>query len=288
MQTVIQNSSTTFDIRPYLVSRGWSIVSPSIMQHTSENSGEILVNSYPIQEGREYEYSFEIANRTSGGVVVSLGGVSSTPKVTNGYHQGTVTALNSDKIEIWSDGDLQVKNFNVLEKVTEDEDFDGKTDTVTWSEQRSGWVTFKDFIPDCGFSMYTNMFTLKDGNLWVHKVDGTTTNEFYGTQYTSKVKFPVASVGVKTYHSIAVHSDKVLGTTPDGITTQIGQVSDLITYDFTSKEGIHYANLLRDKLLNEKLKGRYIVIELTDEETKGVSFQLFKIVVKSNPSTFNE
>src|SRR5690606_27565150 len=140
-----------------------------------------------------------------------------------------------------------------------------------------------------GFSMFTKMFTLKDGNLWEHKVDGTTPNNFYGIQYSSKVKFPVSSVGVKTYHTIAVHANKVLGTTENGIVTELGNVTYLITYDFdTSSDGVHYANKLRDALLNEKLKGRYSVVELSDEETKEQKLELFKIVMKSEISSPNE
>ena len=136
--------------------------------------------------------------------------------------------------------------------------------------------------------MFTKMFTLKDGNLWEHKVDGTVPNNFYGTQYSSSVKFPVSSVGVKTYHNIAIHSNKILGTTENGITTQLGNVTDLVTFDFQSREGVHYANKLRDEILNDKLKGRYIVVELTDEETKEEKLQLFKVVIKSEISVISE
>src|SRR5690606_5222330 len=146
----------------------------------------------------------------------------------------------------------------------------------------------KDIIPESGFSMFTSMFTLKNGKLWKHVIDGATPNNFYGVQYHSLVKFPVSSVGVKTYQSIAIHSNKVIGTTENGIETQLGNVTDLITYDFESREGIHYANKLRDAIMDDKLKGRYIVIELTDEESADTYLQIFKVVLKSNVSTPNE
>lgn len=287
MIEVIQNNSVTFDITPYLTDRGWAILSPDSMKHTPPNEGEFEVSYVNVQPARTYEYSFQVSGMTSGSLVFTMGGSSVSPISTNGYFQGEITTVDNSPIKVWADGDVTISNINITEKITS-EDRDGKRDTITWSENRKGWVTFKDLLPESGFSMFTKMFTLKDGNLWEHKIEGTIPNNFYGTQYSSKVKFPVSSVGVKTYHTIALHSNKILGTTENGITTQLGNVSDLITYDFTSREGVHYANKLRDAIMDDKLKGRYIVIELTDEETKDQYLQIFKIVVKSEMSTLSE
>lgn len=288
MITVVQNNSVVFNVTPYLTDRGWEIISPTSMRHSEPNSGNVVINSFVTRPNVTYEYSFIVEGLTSGQVIVSMGGASSSPIVTNGYVQGTLTTINDDPLTIWSNGNLTITNLNLSEQLSTS-DRDGKTDTITWSEHRRGWITFKDLLPESGFSMFTKMFTFKNGNLWEHKVDGTTPNNFYGVQYSSRVKFPVSSVGVKTYHSIAVHANKVLGTTAEGITTQLGNVTDLITYDFTtSADGVHYANKLRDALLDEKLKGRYIVVELTDEETKEQKLQLFKVVIKSDISSPNE
>lgn len=287
MITAIQNNSKVFDIRPYLTDRGWRISSPSTANHISENSGDLIVNSFNVTIGKTYQISLIVNEISSGQIIVSIGGVEHNPITTIGYHQIEITALTNEKLTIFSDGDLSISDVNIIELVTT-EDVDGKFDTITWSEDRKGWVTFKDLVPESGFSMFTKMFTLKGGNLWEHKLEGTTPNNFFGVQYSSKVKFPVSSVGVKTYHTIALHSNKILGTTENGIVTQLGNVADLITYDFTSREGVHYANKLRDALLNDKLKGRYIVIELTDEETKDQYLQIFKVVVKSEMSTLSE
>lgn len=287
-EQVIQNNSVTFDITPYLTDRGWRYLSPTLIRHELPNSGDLVITNFSVVTGTTYEYSFNVTDLTTGTLQLTIGGVVEEPVVTNGYVQGTVVAGTSDPMTFYSDGNLTLSNVNVTAQMSEDEDRDGKMDTVTWSEIRKGWVTFKDLLPESGFSMFTKMFTLKDGNLWEHKVDGTVSNNFYGVQYSSSVKFPVSSVGVKTYHNIAIHSDKVLGTTENGIVTQLGNVTDLVTYDFDSREGVHYANKLRDSILNDKLKGRYIVVELTDEETKEQKMQLFKVVIKSEISTISE
>jgi len=285
---VIENNSVTFNVTPYLTDRGWEYSTPTVISHSGPNSGDLVINSFQVREGVSYEYSFNVTGMTDGSLVLSMGGVTEDPIVSNGYVQGTILTENTEPMTFFSDGDLTLSNINLTEQLTDFEDRDGKTDTITWSENRKGWVTFKDIIPESGFSMFTKMFTLKDGNLWEHKVDGTIPNKFYDVQYSSSIKFPVSSVGVKTYHSIAVHSNKILGTTEDGITTQLGNVADLVTFDFQSREGVHYANKLRDEILNDKLKGRYIVVELTDQETKDKKLQLFKVVVKSEISTLSE
>lgn len=284
---VIENNSVTFDITPSLTDRGWRYQSPSVMVHEEPNVGDLVINSFQPVPGVIYEYSFTASVQSGGSLVVSMGGVVEDPITSSGYVQGIIQATGNDPLTFYAEGNVSISNVNISAQLSV-EDRDGKTDTVTWSENRKGWVTFKDIIPESGFSMFTKMFTLKNGNLWEHKVDGTTPNNFYGTQYSSSVKFPVSSVGVKTYHNIAIHSNKVLGTTEDGITTQLGNVTDLVTYDFQSREGVHYANKLRDEIMNDKLKGRYIVVELTDEETKEEKLQLFKIVIKSEISTISE
>ena len=284
MKTVIQNNSITFSITPYLTDRGWSILSGSSIEHSKPNSGELEVINIPIAENTVYEYSFNVDSLTGGTVVVSIGGVDIPAVTSSGYVQGQITTVSSDNMKIWSDADTVISGVNIVRQISED----NVLSTLTWGDNRRGWVTFKTMVPDSGFGMYTNMFTLKEGNLWIHTTDAIP-NNIYGEQYHSTIKFPVSSIGVKTYHTIAIHGNKVLGTTENGITTQLGNVTDLITYDFTtSEEGVHYANKLRDQLLNEKLKGRYIVVELSDEETKEQKLQLFKVVMKSEVSSPNE
>src|SRR5690606_16298054 len=289
MVETLEGTSVTFDIRPYLQSRGWSIINNNKISHDSENSGVFEILSYAIKSGGEYTISIEVETITDGALTLEAGGTEVLNTSTQGYHQADFTAITSENIKIWSDANVVISNINIQMKITEDYQEDPEQEnTITWSELRKGWVTFKDVVPESGFSMYTNLFTLKEGNLWIHS-ELSTPNFIYGKQRYSTVKFPVSSVGVKTYHTIAVHANKVLGTTEEGITTELGDVTDLITYDFdTSSDGVHYANKLRDALLNEKLKGRYIVVELSDEETSTQKLQLFKVVIKGEISSPNE
>lgn len=284
MIEVVENNSVNIDIRPYLITRGWTIMRTDRAKHQAPYKGSLDFN-IQLEEGEEYEISYTLSNMGSGEVIVTVGGVELDPDESSGYYQKTVIP-EGNNISVYSDTDVEISLFSIKKRMTEEIDLSRK-DTIAYSQPRSGWVSFRSYVPDSAVSMYTDLITFKNGELWLHTKEAIP-NNFYGVQYYSKVKFPVSSVGVKTYNSIAVHSNKVIGTTENGIETELGDISDLITFDFTTREGVHYANILRDELTNNLLKGRYIVVELTDEETKGTKLEIFKVIVKSTVSTPNE
>lgn len=283
---VFKNTPFIFDTTPYLNSRGWTIQG-STATHTSIVQGDIEFTKYRVIKDNVYEYSITIQEILSGTLSIVVGGVEVGSTAVGGYLQGTFTAPDNGYISIRSDGEVTIEEPQI--KLSENGNVVLENSTITWSDSRKRWITFKDFIPELGFSMYTKLYTVKDGSLYAH--DNTENfNNFYGVQYPSKLTFPVSSGGVKTYQSLAVHSNKIIATTEDGITTQLGHVSDLIPQDFTTKNGIHYANFLRDKVTDivtgDRLKGRYILIDLIDDsDTK---LQIFKVNVKSSAVTPNE
>ena len=283
---VIKNSTKSIDVTPYLNSRGWTIDSQGLQAtHTTGITGDIEFLDHKLLAGNIYDLSLEVANISEGNLDVICDSVIVLTINTNGYHQTSFTPQHDSHLVLRSSNEVSVQNIQI--KLSKDNKTNLENSTVTWSEDRKGWISFRDYIPEQGFSMFTKLYTLKDGKLWAHD-DTTNYNNFYGVQYKSSVKFAVAYAQVQTFDSIAIHANKVIGTTEDGIETQLGNISDLITFDFDSREGVHYANLLTDKILNDKLKGRYIVVELTDEESQGTKLQIFKIVFKSTVSTINE
>lgn len=283
---VIQNNSIRINFLDYVNYRGWEVESSTVAKHYYGNEGYLIFDTQVIPDW-EYEVSFNISGITDGTLKVYLGDAESNTITTDGYHQITLFPTEQGSVRVWSDADLTLSNFEIIGKLTQDADRSTLEETIAFNSTKYRWVSFRSYIPESGSDIYTDMITFKDGDLWLHTKDATP-NNFYGEQYSSHVKFAVSSIGVKTYQSIAVHSNKVLGTSENGVTTELGDVSDLINYDFTTKEGIHYANLLRDKLTNNSLQGRYIVVDLTDEETKGTKMQIFKVVVKSVINTPSE
>jgi len=287
MITVLKNRTVSFDSTPYLNSRGWSIDQTGKAVHISEIAGDMEFTEFKLVEGNSYEYSITIDSLENGSLTILESENILDTVTTDGYYQGTFTASSDGYLALRSDADVTISKLQI--KLGEDGNEKLPNNTLTWGEDRKKWITFKDFIPEHGFGMFTNLFTVKDGYLYMH-TDEAPYNTFYGKKYESRVKFPVFSVGVKTYQSIAIHSNRIVATTEDGINTQLGHVSDLVVEDFTTKNGIHYSNFLRDKLTGivdgDRLKGRYIVLELIDNES--TKLQIFKINVKSSGVTPNE
>ena len=59
--------------------------------------------------------------------------------------------------------------------------------TLTYDEGVQGWPSFYSYAPDFMIGMNNYFYTFKNGNLYRHNVNATR-NNFYGTQYTSKIQ----------------------------------------------------------------------------------------------------
>lgn len=288
----------TFELTPITINlipevtngRDWTVdeVEQSAT-HIKCNDGEIELINFNVKPNTLYQYSYEVEEIFDGYLKISAGGDNSQPQVTTaGVKTGVLTTTTNTPLKFFSNANTTISNLT-LKIINNSTDDDLETRTIVYNEGTNKWVSFRSYIPDSGVSLFTDLFTFKEGKTYIHS-DRVNRNNFYGVKYDTKVKWQMSSKGVKTFESIAVHSNKVIGTTEDGIETQLGHVSDLIKEDFITKEGIHYANFLRDKFTDiidgDRLKGRYIVIEFEDK--CGKKLHIFKTVVKSNISTINE
>ncbi|WP_395073869.1 hypothetical protein [Flavobacterium sp.] len=60
--------------------------------------------------------------------------------------------------------------------------------TLTYSDEANGWTSFYDFEPDMICNLNNRLFTVKNGQLWLHNDESNTVrNNFYGQQFNSKV-----------------------------------------------------------------------------------------------------
>ena len=163
------------------------------------------------------------------------------------------------------------------------------------------WI--RTIAPDYGFSLFIDMFTLLDGVLYRHENGSNDRNNFYGTQYQSIFQFVENKEPalVKSYHSLVLQSNELMVTTESGITTSLGQVSELAEADFIksllsdgvsnvnveAQEGIFSASFLSDKNIDlfgsAPLKGNYITITLTTINGNAV-LQLFTVAVNASQS----
>jgi len=173
---------------------------------------------------------------------------------------------------------------------------------MVYSFDAQKWTRYDNYYPDFAMSMFTNLYSFKNGQMYSH-TDKVNKGNFYGTQFQSRIKFQEVQPKVVTYQGIKIECNKLLITTTDGIETSLGQVSDLIEQDFEmfnlndgvtqvsvyDYEGNYRANFLRakpDLNFGDRLKGRYITIELTTKDDR--DFNLYKVVVQYNISTPNE
>ena len=58
--------------------------------------------------------------------------------------------------------------------------------TLSFSEQAKGWVSFKSFFPECGVSINNEYYTWRNGDMYQHHLNDTR-NFFYGNQYKSTI-----------------------------------------------------------------------------------------------------
>lgn len=80
--------------------------------------------------------------------------------------------------------------------------------TLSFSEDSKGWTSFFSFMPEKMIGMNSYFYTFKGGNLYRHNSNDLR-NNFYGVQYTSKVKsvFNLENGTVKNFKTISLNSD---------------------------------------------------------------------------------
>jgi hypothetical protein len=96
-------------------------------------------------------------------------------------------------------------NYNGLYNIS----FLGR-DTVCFDEKTNGWVTRKSFIPENALSLNNVYYTYNNGELWQNDSNNVPHNNFFSTQYTSKIQLEVnddPSV-IKKYRTLGYEGTK--------------------------------------------------------------------------------
>jgi len=295
--TTIQNTPITINLNQQANARGWSIVGDSAVHETC-NIGVIKQSGYPIVAGLQYEFSYTIDYINSGLITAKLGNVNGVPRSTTGFFVETITAVNTDTLEFYSNANVKISPITI--RVITNVYNEKPTNTLAWSEKYNKWASFRGYSPDFGFSMFINMFMSLNGRNWVSTVQSVR-NNFFGVQNKSIIKFVANQdqIQPKTFQAISYKSNKLMITTSDGIETSIGQLSNLIDGDFLkdilndgvstvniySVEGVFSAGFMKakpDVVNGDVLKGNYVTVELIEVST-GV-LKLTNITVHSEAS----
>lgn len=125
------------------------------------------------------------------------------------------------------------------------------SETIGYDELKGGWVSFYSFIPDTYGRVGQQLFSFKDGAMYLMFSSNTYSN-FYSTQYTPAVTFVVnqGPRAVKRFKAIRINSNRKWECptilVPFNYDYASGMASKLLAGHFSSYEGQWFANFLRD------------------------------------------
>jgi len=164
--------------------------------------------------------------------------------------------------------------------------WDGLGKTIVYKLGDTGnkprWHGGYSFNPEGFVTLLNKLYSFRQGSLYVHN-QPTNQNEFYGTQYKSRVMFVSNKNPTipKIYNNFNVQSNIVPTFVYFYNDYPYQQSSDLVDYSFNQLEGIWYSTLLRNKLV-PTATGFTTDGLLTGEKMRNVAM---KILVEFSPTT---
>lgn len=303
--TILQDTPTIIPLAEYAKTTGWTL-EDNVAKHEACNDGSINVKGSTITpvSGESYTVAYEISNLTSGSIRLSIGSTQGVVRTTNGQYIETLVAGGVNPlISFFATGAMWLRTIDIKSAVPNVAT--KKRNTIVFSEQTAKWTTFFSFTSDYGLSLFKDLFTFKAGKLYRHDPSIPGRNNIYGVQYKTMFKF-VANGGEgipKSFMGLSYEGNQLMVTTPNGIETSLGQISELIEEDFLkatlddgniqidvySVEGIYSSSFLRDMsnggdIINgDVLKGSYIVVELIQVNNETLRLSNIKIHSESSP-----
>lgn len=299
----LENTPLQISLPDAARSTGWT-VNGNIAIHEACNSGNLINTAYPIVPGLSYTFTYLILNISGGQLQPNLGGVNGASQTTTGFKTDTIVATNNSPLLFFSDANMSMETFTIQPTPVTQTSY--LTNTIVYAELLNKWTSYYTFVPDKGFSMFTDTFTFNQGNLYRHQHGSNNRGNFYGVQFSWRFKFAwnANPTIAKTYEALAYQANTLLVTTPSGIQTSLGQLSELMAIDFLqftlqdnsttvnvyTKDGLYSATILRD--MNDDintgdfLKGNYMLVEMTNQNAAD-AVELFTIDVKSSKSYNN-
>jgi hypothetical protein len=129
------------------------------------------------------------------------------------------------------------------------------SDTITYDENQKGWTSFHSFIAEEMVRVNNRFYTFKNGQLYLHN-EGTTRNNFYGTNYPTSVTYIINQnpSDIKVAKTINTESNKAFEVE---ITSFLNDETNDITRstiavaEFLNKEGKFYAYVRRNEITGD-------------------------------------
>lgn len=293
----LQGTPIQIDLTKFANTTGWAVDGTNAT-HIACNAGKMYLLNYPTIPGQPYLISYQVSSISGGYVQPFIGTVGGVQRTTPGYYSETIIG-DGTSLYFYSNANVTVTGFNIKNT---NNTVNGKAqNTVVFSEKTKKWVSFYTFVPEIGMSMFTSVFTSNNGSIYQHQSGSANRNNLYGTQYNSFIKFVAnnSPATIKRFQSINYQSNQLMVTSPGGIQTSLGQVSELISDDFLldtlndgvnaiavyDREGVYSACFMRDMnddIINgTPLNGNYAVIEL-QTTNPSTTLKLFTVEVQTS------
>lgn len=299
----IQGIPLDIDLNLQGRSTGWTL-SGTTATHESCNAGYLKAIGLDLIDGISYTVTFSVMSISGGFIRVDIGDTQSSNITTSGFKSVVLTASGDAQLKFYSNANCVIELLNIRSNqvITSEK----QDNTLAFSSQIGKWTSFYNFSPDDGESIFTNLYTFKNGVTYLHNPFNPSRASIYGSQYMAIIKasFNEAPGVVKMFQSINMNSGTLMVTGNDGVETSIGQISELDEQDFLQhvlddgvtvinvydKDGIYLARFLRDMTSGtvyggDLLRGNYVTIELVAGNPS--ELKLISVSVKSVPSIMN-
>jgi hypothetical protein len=157
--------------------------------------------------------------------------------------------------------------------------YDGKGKSVVFCLENTGvqphWQGSYSFNPEEFMSLQNKLYSVKNGVLYQHNMTDSF-NNFYDTQYTSKIMVVSNQLPQrpKVYNNISVEGNMKPIFVYFYNDYPYLQTSDLEDVDFRDLEGVYYATLYRNKIIDDGSGTYQTTALLTGEKMRNVAMKI--------------
>jgi hypothetical protein len=157
--------------------------------------------------------------------------------------------------------------------------YDGVGKSVVFCLENTGvqphWQGSYSFNPEQFMCLQNKLYSVKDGNLYQHNMTSSF-NNFYGTQYNSRIMVVSNQLPQrpKVYNNISVEANIKPIFVYFYNDYPYLQTSDLEDVDFRDLEGVYYATLYRNKIIDNGSGTYQTTALLTGEKMRNVAMKI--------------
>lgn len=181
---IFEGSTGIVDPNTASLTTGWT-VDGVFASHDSCNPGTMhSLNNFGLQVGRQYVFTYILDQWVVGGVYIIAGTVNGTNRSANGTYTETLTMTGNNILGFYSNGTLRISKLKFYDLLLGPKS--GRT--LTFNEKENKWVQEYEWQPEIMVKFLDELFTFKNGTLWLHNSNPVRGN-FFGVQYSAKIQF---------------------------------------------------------------------------------------------------